>query len=206
MRLKVSPNRMSLLMLRKRIALAVRGHKLLQDKQTQLMKVLREIVDKVKESRRRTEALFIELLERFAFASGRMNQETWEVFLASFKAPYAITYETRKFLHLKIKQPSYARNAGMDADYSVLETTADLDSVVAGAEELLAHMLALAALEETVDALSFEIQKTRRRVNALEYILVPSLEETISFITMRLEELERQDLTRLMRVKEILKK
>jgi V/A-type H+-transporting ATPase subunit D len=197
---------MSLLLLRRRIALARRGHKLLQDKQTQLMKVLLGMLERVKELRRTSEEAFIALVRRYVMARGMMHKEAFESFIATLQRPYRALGEQKKFFTLSVTQPHAEKQGNSTLDYGIIEAPCDFDAVVRQVEALFPLLLELAELEETVDKLSFEIEKTRRRVNALEYILVPSLEETISFITMRLEELERQDLTRLMRVKEILNK
>jgi V/A-type H+-transporting ATPase subunit D len=115
-----------------------------------------------------------------------------------------IGYQAERILNLKI--PKFSKKiSGWSVSYGFLSTSGDLDLALLKIDQLVSRLLELAELEKTLELLSAEIEKTRRRVNALEYILIPSIEETIKFINLKLTEMERGDLTRLMRVKEIVR-
>lgn len=204
MKLDIPPTRMQLLRLKRRGAIARRGHKLLKDKQDELMRKILELVNKIRETRLTIEDDLRKAFGYFYFASSKqMPKATDEALLATTKI-IEIDYATERVLNLKI--PKFLKNiSGRLISYGFLSTSGDLDLALLKIDQLISQLLELAELEKTLELLATEIEKTRRRVNALEYILIPSIDETIKFINLKLSEIERGDLTRLMRVKEIVR-
>ena len=142
--------------------------------------------------------------------SRQTEDHSWQAPKATDEALLAITktidieYSTERVLNLKI--PRFSKKiSGQLIGYGFLSTSGDLDLAMLKIDQLISRLLELAELEKTLELLANEIEKTRRRVNALEYILIPSIDETIKFINLKLSEIERADLTRLMRVKEIVR-
>jgi len=188
MRLDIPPTRMQLLNIKRRLAVARRGHKLLKDKQDEL------------EIEKELELAYA----KFHFASSKQAPFTTEEALLGSQKEIDIEWTTERILNLRI--PKFKKKiTGRMIGYGFLYTSGDLDLALMQIDRLLERLIELAEIEKTLEILSIEIEKTRRRVNALEFILIPSIEETIRFINLKLSEIERSDLTRLMRVKEILK-
>lgn len=203
MKLAVNPNRMNNLRLRRRLVVAKRGHKLLKDKQDELMRQFMELIDTVKGERNRVEKRLISALKRFSIARSTLSrEELYELFALPGVTP-TLSVRQKQVLNLKI--PSFELTLKGDIiSYSFLRTTAEFDLALLELKELLEELVKLAEIEKKMQLFADEIDKTRRRVNALEYKLIPDIEETIKFITMKLEEVERGNLTRLMRVKDML--
>ena len=203
MKLAVNPNRMNNLRLRRRLVVAKRGHKLLKDKQDELMRQFMELIDTVKGERNRVEKRLISALKRFSIARSTLSrEELYELFALPGVTP-TLSVRQKQVLNLKI--PSFELILEGDIiSYSFLRTTAEFDLALLELKELLEELVKLAEIEKKMQLFADEIDKTRRRVNALEYKLIPDIEETIKFITMKLEEVERGNLTRLMRVKDML--
>jgi V/A-type H+-transporting ATPase subunit D len=204
MKLDIPPTRMQLLRLKRRGLIARRGHKLLKDKQDELMRRILELVNRIRESRLQIEDELKRAFGYFYFASSKQDpRATDEALLATTKT-IDIEYTTERILNLKI--PKFKKKiAGGLIGYGFMTTSGDLDLALLKIDRLIARLLELAELEKALELLADEIEKTRRRVNALEYILIPSIDETIKFINLKLSEMERGDLTRLMRVKEIVR-
>jgi V/A-type H+-transporting ATPase subunit D len=195
---------MQLLRLKRRGGIARRGHKLLKDKQDELMRIILELIHKIKETRLKIEDDLRRAFGYFYFASSKqMPKATDEALLGTTKT-IDIDYSTERVLNLHI--PKFSKSIGGQLiSYGFLSTSGDLDLALLEIDQLIAQLLDLAELEKTLELLAAEIEKTRRRVNALEYILIPSIDETIKFINLKLSEIERGDLTRLMRVKDIVR-
>lgn len=204
MKLDIPPTRMQLLRLKRRGVIARRGHKLLKDKQDELMRRILDLVNRIRDSRLKIEDELKRAFGYFYFASSKQDpRATDEALLATTKT-IDIEYTTERILNLKI--PKFQKKiAGGLIGYGFMTTSGDLDLALLKIDRLIARLLELAELEKALELLADEIEKTRRRVNALEYILIPSIDETIKFINLKLSEMERGDLTRLMRVKEIVR-
>jgi len=205
MRLAVSPTRMELLKLKKRLILARRGHRLLKDKQDELMRNFLSLIEEIKDLRLAVERGLFEAYGSFLIARSTMGREFLdEALMASeVKANLEVTYVP--ILNLRV--PRYRVN--MEGDYfsyGLLTTSMELDRALKRYRELIPKMVELAEKEKTLEMLSYEIERTRRRVNALEHILIPNILETISYIGMKLEELERSNLTRLMKIKDMVRR
>ncbi len=202
--LRVNPNRMELLRLRKRLVLARRGHKLLQDKLEEMMRrfllLLKEIDQANKNFQQRSQKVIGDLIySRITSPADEFNAA-----LKQIQHKISINVSTERVMNvrvpvLKIEKISVVKN------YDFFRTSPQLDMVVAGADDYIQSLLKLAQLLKTLDILAAEIERGRRRVNALRYMLIPSIEETIRYITQKLNEFERGNLVRLMRVKEIVR-
>ena len=202
MRLAVNPNRMELLRLRKRLSLARRGHKLLKDKQEELMKRFLSLIEENKRLRKEVEEKLRVAYDNFLSARGVMPGEVLEE--ALLFPGKKVTLKTLVVPVMNLRLPRFElKEEGKVFCYGLAGTSGDLDVALSLFSEALPLMIKLAEVEKWIELMAEEIERTRRRVNALEYILIPSLEETIRFIGMKLSERERGNLTRLMKVKEI---
>lgn len=200
--LRVNPNRMELLKLRKRNGVAKRGHKLLKDKFDELMRRFLKFIQELKISRERAESnlkkAYFSLTLAELEASPAIIKEA--LFFPQVQAEIKVSKKT--LMNIEIPQFEGSIEGNLFS-YSLSTTPAILDEAVNQFREALFSLINLAEFEKTVELLSLEIEKTRRRVNALEYVLIPQLEETIKFITMKLDEVERADRTRLLKIKEM---
>jgi V/A-type H+-transporting ATPase subunit D len=200
----VNATRMELLRLKKRLNLARRGHKLLKDKRDELMRQLLAIIDEVKELRLSIEKEFQSVLERFVSAKAALgsSQTKQELLLPVKKISVSMS---RKNI-MSVRVPSYSQEvSGGIIPYGYINTSGEMDIALTDFDKSIENLLNLAEKEKTVQLMAIEIEETRRRVNALEHKLIPGLDETIKFITMKLEENERSNTVRLMRVKDIVR-
>jgi V/A-type H+-transporting ATPase subunit D len=195
---------MELLRLRKRLRLADRGHKLLKRKQDELMRQFLELIEKIGDLRKEVEDRLATAHRCFLMAHSVMDSESMEEAIMFPNQKLTLNVSTLPVMNLRLPQFD-VRAQGKVHSYGLLNTSAELDSALAEYSELLPEMLRLAQIERSVELLASEIETTRRRVNALEYILIPNLKDTIKYIKMRLDEMERSNLSRLMRVKEIVR-
>ena len=202
--LRINPNRMELLRLRKRLSLAQRGHKLLQDKLEEMMRrflgLLKDI-DKAKEEFQiKNQTISRDLL----YCRITSSREDFQKSLSQISSEVKVRFSTNRIMNVRV--PLFDIQAlNIDKHYDFFNTSAQLDLVVASAKDYVQSLLKLAQLLKTLDILSDEIERTRRRVNALEYNLIPAIQDTIRYITQKLNEFERGNLVRLMRVKEIVR-
>jgi V/A-type H+-transporting ATPase subunit D len=204
MKLDIPPTRMQLLRLKRRGVIARRGHKLLKDKQDELMRQILALISQIRDLRLKIEDELKRAFGYFYFASSKQAPKATDEALLATTKTIDIDYTTKRILNLKIPKFSETVSGGL-IGYGFMTTSGDLDLALLKIDQLIAHLLELAELEKSLELLATEIEKTRRRVNALEYILIPSIDETIRFINLKLSEMERGDLTRLMRVKEIVR-
>lgn len=208
-RLNVNPTRMVLTGLKKRLKTARRGHKLLKDKRDELMKKFLDIVRENKRLREEVEQKLMVVHSRFVMARAVMNSELVEEALMFPKVEVNLETKTRNIMSVDVPVLEFTTESGTEGDiypYGFANTTAELDEAIATLSELTPELLKLAEMEKSAQLLADEIEKTRRRVNALEYVLIPNLEETIKYIVMKLDENERSNLTRLMKVKDMVLK
>lgn len=204
MKLDVSPTRMELLGLKKRTGIAKRGHKLLKDKQDELMRKLLDLLKNLRELREKVERELENAIGRFLFArSGMEPSEVEEAFLLPGKE-LSIELEKRRFLNVEV--PVFKRViSGRMHCYGFAFTSCELDLSLLALDRVIEDIIELAEYEKSLELIVLEIERTRRRVNALEYVLIPSLEETVKYIQMKLSEMERGNLSRLMRIKEVIR-
>lgn len=200
--LGVSATRMHLLRFKRRLRLAIRGHKLLKDKQDELMKQFMELVNSVRGMRQEVEASLHQAFQRFTFARSVMSEEVIEAALALPSKRVHIEVDQRRVMNVQV--PVFKPTVeGRIFCYGFYHTSGELDASLRSLDRVLEKLIELAQAEKAMELLADEIEKTRRRVNALEYTLIPNLQETIKYITMKLDEMERANLTRLMKIKEM---
>jgi len=207
MEIRVNPTRMELLRLKKRLKVAVRGHKLLKDKFDELMKSFMKLVEESSRLRREVETALSRAMEGFMMARAVMSRDAFEGAVAYPKVKAEITATTKNMMSVEVpvfKQREQEIVGGI-YPYGFALTSGELDQSIRRLSESLGSLIQLAEVEKTVELLAAEIERTRRRVNALEYVLIPRLRETIKFIGMKLDENERGNLTRLMKIKEIVR-
>jgi len=202
--LEVNATRMELLKLKKRLVLARKGYDFLKKKQDELMRRFFELLEQVGELRTDIENRIQKAHRSFLMALSVMDREKLEEAMMFPSQKLNMEVSTASVMNLRLPRFDVS-SEGSVYSYGFAETSADLDSALGAYSELLPEMLRLSQIERSVELLANEIEVTRRRVNALEYILIPNLQDTIKYITMRLDEMERSNLSRLMRVKEIVR-
>ena len=205
MRLNVNPNRMELLKLKKRIVLAHRGHKLLKDKQDELMRYFLSQLTEVKKMRKEVENDLIKAHQNILMARAISSRQIIEEALLYPSTKIEIESSFTPLMNLRLVNYR-VKIEEQKLTYGLVNTSSKLDYALDFYAKLLPKMIKLAQLEKNLEIVAKEITLTRRRVNALEYILIPDLKETIRYITMKLMELERGNLVRLMKVKDIVRK
>lgn len=201
MKLSVNPNRMELLRLRKRLVLAERGHKLLKDKLEEIMRRFLEIMRQLSELQQTVGERLDKAFLSFALVRTRNSQEELDKLIP--EGSLVLDVKKEKIFNLAV--PRFEVKEWKISDYDLLNSEAELDVGLKKMQGLLPDLLEMSRLWKAVELLSTEIELTRRRVNALEHILIPSIKETIRYISGRLEEMERSYQVQLMRVKEIVR-
>jgi V/A-type H+-transporting ATPase subunit D len=204
--LNVNPTRMELTQMKRRLVTARRGHKLLKDKRDELVRQFMLLVRENLRLRKQVEDELGFALKDFALARAVMEPGALRQALLYPARQAAIKAGRRNILSVRVPEFTVDDNSLGEAQlpYGMAETSAQLDNAIATMAQALPNLIALAEKEKTASLLADEIQKTRRRVNALEYVMIPQFEETIRYITMKLEENERGALTRLMKVKDMI--
>ena len=202
-----NPTRMELTKLKKKLATARRGHKLLKDKRDELMRQFLILVRENRELRERVEAGIKACNSNFVLARASMSLEALNIALMAPKQEVWLEGDTRNIMSVEVPKFSF-RTRTQDANdiypYGYAFTSADLDSAVKSIADILPDMLRLAECEKACQLMAAEIEKTRRRVNALEHVMIPQTEEGIRYITMKLDENERSSQVRLMKVKDMM--
>ena len=209
-KLNVNPTRMELSRLKIRLKTAVRGHKLLKDKQDELMRQFIDMIKKNKKLRERVEKMLQNSFKDFLLSRGVMSDEMLENAIAYPKEKIGVEVKKKNIMSVNVPQMTFVKenegNQGMIYPYGYAQTSADLDDAIDGLSSVMDNLLELAEVEKACQLMADEVEKTRRRVNALEYMTIPQLKETIRFIQMKLDENERGSITRLMKVKQMLEK
>lgn len=205
MRLNVNPTRMELTSLKKRLKVAVRGHKLLKDKQDELMKKFIDLVKKNNELRIKVEKELTESLNQFMMAKAVMSPEMLSEAIMIPSESISLEVSRKNIMSVNVPVMEFVREGNLSTPYGYAQTSGELDEAIKKLYDVLPSLLELAEVEKSCQLMADEIEKTRRRVNALEYFMIPQLEETIKYITMKLDENERGNLTRLMKVKTMMK-
>ena len=201
-RLNVNPTRMELKKLKARLSTAVRGHKLLKDKSDEMIRQFTVILREAKRLREEVEQELSEVLKQFSIA--RSVTPSFEAETAFAMPSVAVTAECDVHSVMGVDVPQITLSGEKRADglpYAYSEITGEADYSVQKAADLLPKMLELAQTEKTARMLAEEIERNKRRVNALEYVMIPQLEETIKYIKDKLDENERAAVVRLMKVK-----
>jgi V/A-type H+-transporting ATPase subunit D len=202
MTIAVSPNRMELLRLKKKQVVAQRGHKLLKDKLEGLLQDFTEIVRRYQTLRKEVDAEIAELFKRFIMASASMPAPLYRAALAFPECEARLSMRERMIMNVHVPVFDFSIEGNM-ISYGIDETTSDLDDAMGALRETLQRMVELAEIEKTIELVADEIERTRRRVNALEYVLIPQQADTIKSISAKLQELERGNISRLMKIKDL---
>ncbi len=204
-RINVNPTRMELKKLKARLKTAQRGHKLLKDKTDEMVRRFSAVVRENKQLRDEVEKDVVAVLKQFSTARSFLSKEEIELAFSMPSVSVDLSCGTKNIMSvntplLELKE----KCSDQIYPYSFVGVTSEADLSVALMGKVLVKLVKLAETEKTTMMLADEIEKSKRRVNALEYVMIPDLEETIAYITMKLDENERGSLTRLMKVKDML--
>ena len=204
---QVKPTRMEMTKLKKKIKTAIRGHKLLKDKRDELMRQFLNLVRENKILREKVETGIKAANQEFVLARAIMQDEVLNVALMAPKQEVSLMMETRNVMSVEIPQFTYQTRTGDANDiysYGFAFTSGDLDTAVKSLADIFPEMLRLAECEKSCQLMAAEIEKTRRRVNALEHVMIPEMQRNIKYITMKLDEHERGSQIRLMKIKDMM--
>ena len=205
----VIPTRMELTRLKGKLKTAQRGHKLLKDKRDGLMKQFMEVVRELRSLREEVEEELMTVHKSFTVASAIMSSESLEQALLYPKQSVELMQSSKNIMSVNVPVYEFQTKTKSDTDiypYGFAATSGELDTAVDALGKVFQKMLKLAETEKTAQLMAEEIEKTRRRVNALEYVMIPDLKESIRYITMKLDENDRATTTRLMKVKDMILK
>lgn len=200
----VTPTRMELQKTKKRLATASRGHKLLKDKQDEMARQFMHYIRRDRELRREIETLLGDAMGQMSLAEAQMGTAALEEALMISAAAKTPDLSVHNIMSMKVPKIEGAENGGGEISYGFAFTSEKLDDAYLAINNLMPKLYELAAVEKTCDMLSDEMERTRRRVNALEYVMIPEMQATIKYITAKLEDNERSNTIRLMKVKEIM--
>ncbi len=203
----VNPTRMELTKLKKKLVTAIRGHKLLKDKRDELMRQFLDLVRENKALREKVEKGILAANKNFVLARSSMQDEVLNVALMAPKQEVYLEAGKRNVMSVEIPKFEYNTKTPDTNDiypYGFAFTSSDLDDAVKSLQDILPDMLRLAEIEKSCQLMAAEIEKTRRRVNALEHVMIPELKENIKYIIMKLDENERSTQVRLMKVKDMM--
>ena len=203
---RINPTRMELTRLKRRRTTAVRGHKLLKDKRDEMIRRFVILARENKALREQVEDKLAGALHGFMLARAVMSEQSMDQALMAPARQVELSLGIRNIMSVNVPSIAIKQITTPEggAPYGFAFTSGDLDGAIATLSELLPELVKLAETEKACSMLANEIEKTRRRVNALEYVLIPQMEEQIRTITMKLEENERGNLTRLMKTKEMI--
>ena len=203
---QVIPTRMELTRLKKKLQTAVKGHKLLKDKRDELMREFLDLVRVNMELRLKVEEGIRNANKNFVIAKAGMSEETLRAALMAPKQEVYIEQGVKIVMSVNIPVLDFKTRTSDENDiysYGLAFTSSDLDGAVRSLAEVFPDMLKLAETEKSCRLMAAEIEKTRRRVNALEHVIIPETQESIKYITMKLDENERSTQIRLMKVKDM---
>ncbi|HHT85214.1 MAG: V-type ATP synthase subunit D [Bacillota bacterium] len=228
MKIRANATRQELSRLRARIRMAQRGHRLLKDKRDQLMREFLSIVHESRRLRQEIEERLGAAYKSFSLARAVLSPSVLEEALMVQGGAEEISVSYRHIMNVLVpemeiqgrgddrpehdtagddekKQGATDRGLGMLPSYGLATTSSDLDEAISKFQGILPLLVRLSHIERTIHLLADEIEKTRRRVNALEHVLIPELEQAVKSVAMRLEEMERANISRLMKIKEIVR-
>ena len=200
----VNATRMELLLLRRRVALATRGHRLLSEKRDEISRQLIKIAREIQPLRKRVEKQLLETCRRFMLARATMEPEDTKAALEVPTKKFSLAIEFASVMNVKV--PHLAREmSGEIICYGFATTSGEMDVALVALEKVFEHLIELAEKEKQARLLAIELQMTRRRVNVLEHVVIPELYETIKFIFNKLGEAERDNTSRLMKIADIIR-
>ena len=201
-RLNVKPTRIELNNLKERLKTAKRGHKLLKDKRDELMRRFISLIRENNQLRKEVESYLIDNLKSFAVAKSLKNSQMVEELFSIPSKEIELFVEKENIMSVTVpRMHMNITSQNENSEYSYLSSNSEMDDVFATMNSLIDKLLRLAEVEKTCQLMADEIEKTRRRVNGLEYSIIPNLSETIHYIELKLEEAERANLVRIMKVK-----
>lgn len=206
---QTTPTRMELTRLKKKLVTAVRGHKLLKDKRDELMRQFLDLAKENMELRKAVEEGIRKANANFVTAKASMPEEALHTALMAPKQEVYLEAERKNVMSVEIPVFEYRTRTADPNDiysYGFAFTSGDLDDAVRSLADVLPQMMELAEKEKACQLLAAEIEKTRRRVNALEHVMIPETRESIRYITMKLDENERSSQIRLLKVKDMMLK
>ena len=208
-RMNVNPTRMVLSTLKNQLRVAVKGHKLLKDKRDEMMKIFLDLAREIQKLREEVDPQLSDVYGSFSVARAVMAPEMLEEALMYPKQSVDLIASTKNVMSVNVPEFDFEMHSSDQSDvypYGFATTSGELDKSIEKLTELFPKLLQLAAMEKEAMLLADEIEKTRRRVNALEYVKIPNYQETIKYIKMKLDEDERGNQTRLMKVKDMMLK
>lgn len=204
--LQVNPTRMELSKLKKRLKTAVKGHKILKDKRDEMARQFMALVRENRRIRQEVEPLIAEAQAGFLLARMLMQEQEIEEAVLFPVTRLKVKAEKKNVMSIDVPKISVEEEKLPNEflSYGVISSSGELDESIQKMKQVVAHMVRLAEIEHACDMLADEIEKTRRRVNALDCVMIPQLKETIKYIVMRLDENERANISRLMKMKDII--
>ena len=200
---------MELTNLKRKLTTARRGHKLLKDKRDELMRRFMDMVRENKELRKKVEEKIAGANAHMAVARSVMSDTAIEAALMMPMQEMNVEITEKNVMSVLIPQYESTFSSADDADifpYGFAFTSTDLDDAVKAVSDIMPDLMRLAEVEKSCQLMAAELEKTRRRVNALEHVMIPQYEDTIKFISMKLEENERSSTARIMKVKDMMLK
>ena len=203
----INPTRMELTKLKKKLVTATKGHKLLKDKRDELMRQFMDLVRENMALRQKVEAGILSANKNFVIARAGMSEEILNTALMAPKQEVYLEGSKKNVMSVDVPVFEYKTRTADDNDiysYGFAFTSGDLDDAVKSLADILPDMLRLAECEKACQLMAAEIEKTRRRVNALEHVIIPETRKNIKYITMKLDENERSTQIRLMKVKDMM--
>lgn len=200
----INPTRMELTKTKNQLATAERGHKLLKDKQDEMVRQFIGLINKNRALRLEIESEMANISEVFQNARLKTSYEGIMEALIVPTSTIDLSLGQRTIMNMDVPKLDYSPQEKIDLTYGFAFTPCEVDQAVLRLSKLLPKLIELAETEKACDMLSVEIEKTRRRVNAIEYVMIPNMKDTIHFITMKLEDNERSNIIRLMKSKEII--
>lgn len=206
---QVNPTRMELTRLKRKLVTAVKGHRLLKDKRDELMREFLDLVRENMELRLKVEEGIRRANSNFVLAKAGMSEETLRTALMAPKQEINLNVDKKNVMSVDIPVFDYKTRTADENDiysYGFAFTSGDLDGAVLSLADILPDMMKLAETEKACQLMAAEIEKTRRRVNALEHVIIPETRQGIRYITMKLDENERSTQVRLMKVKDMVLK
>ena len=203
-RLNVNPTRMELVRLQKQLTTAKRGHKLLKDKQDELMRRFILMVKENNHLRQAVEQMMESAMRAFRLANVTLNEAFIEELFILPATRVELEMDQKNIMSVEVPVLNFHYDEDIfkaPLEYGYINSNVPLDNAIERFKTVLPKLLALTEIEKTCQLMASEIEKTRRRVNALEYMTIPELEETIYYIKMKLEENERSEVTRMIKIK-----
>ena len=200
--LNVNPTRMELQNIKKRLKTATRGHKLLKDKRDEMIRQFILLIGENRALRAEVEKLLTEAQANFVLSRAVMGEQALDEALMYPSRSIALNISSKNIMSVDVPVLNYTDSSAGSNPYGFISTTSELDVSIKNLSDVFARMLELAELEKTISMLADEIEKTRRRVNALEYVMVPQLQATVKFIKMKLDENDRGNTTRTLALKD----